>query len=67
MRWFRKPKPRLDEAKRCRSRAENDLVKVKKQRVQVDSALQGAHAAVMNLDAFAAEVEQAFRLRGRRT
>lgn len=67
MKWFRWQRPRLDEAKRCRTRAEDDLVKVKKQRAHVDSALQGAHAAVMNLDAFAAEVEQAFRLRGRRT
>ena len=67
MRWFWRREPRLDEAERCRTRAHDDLVKVKRQRTQVDSALQGAHAAVMNLDAFAAEVDQAFRLKGRRT
>lgn len=65
MSWFRRHKPRIDEAEQCRARAEADLVKVKKQRVQVDSALQKAHAAVTKLDAFAAEVDQTFHLRRR--
>lgn len=67
MKWFWQSRPRLIEAEQCRARAEADLVKVKKQRVQVDSALRKAHAAVTNLDAFAAEVDKTFHLRRRST
>jgi hypothetical protein len=65
--WFKRRRPRCEEAERFRRRAEDDLIRVREQREQVDSTLRKAHAAVKKLDAFVSEVDEAFKLRRRPT